>query len=116
MNIIYHIIPKSIWEVFLAAGSYSPASLANEGYIHCSELHQLVAVGNRYFQGQNDLFVISIDKQQVQAPIVYEDSTGAGELFPHIYGSLPLNAVLGVNPFNCDATGLFHLPQGLTPE
>ena len=116
MNIIFHIIPKSGWDAFLAAGIYSPVSLENEGYIHCCEIDQLAAVGNRYFQGQRDLIVLSIDKQQVLTPIIYEDSTGAGELFPHIYGSLPLNAVKRVNPFDFDGAGMFHFSQGLITE
>lgn len=51
-----------------------------------------------------------IDSEQVKADIKYEGLEG-DEQFPHIYGSLNVDAVLKVLDFEPRQDGLFELPK-----
>ena len=55
MPIIYHVTSNSDWAAAQAKGSYEHPSLQAEGFIHCSQEHQVAGVLERYFAGQRDL-------------------------------------------------------------
>lgn len=93
---IYHIIDRAGWESIAGADRFGSASLATEGFVHCCEQHQLRAVARTWFAGVGDLVVVEIDPERVDCPVVWEDSYGAGESFPHIYGTIPMAAVVSV--------------------
>jgi uncharacterized protein (DUF952 family) len=107
---ILHITHRSDWEDALAAGDYRADTLATEGFIHCSTPAQVLGPANELFRGQADLMLLVIDPARLSARLVYEDSYGAGQAFPHIYGPLNLDAVRRVVPFPPDANGCFTLP------
>jgi len=92
-----------------AAGVYRPAAFAREGFIHCSYRRQVVPVANRLFRGRQGLVLLEIDPAQVPPPIVDENLEGGAELFPHIYGPLPLTAVVRVHTLRCGDDGRFEL-------
>ncbi len=96
---IFHITTEVQWTAALATGSYHVESLESEGFIHCSTQHQLQESANKYFQGQKELLILYINEEKVSAPIIFEDSYGTGQSFPHIYGELNLDAVMNVIPF-----------------
>ena len=96
-HVTYHLVPSEVWEAQMFGSTYEPERFADEGFIHCTDtLDELVAVGNRYYCGDPRVFlVLAIDCEQVTARVVYEDP---GQIFPHIYGALNLDAVLSVQP------------------
>ncbi len=94
---IVHLCPRMDWEAAQQAGAYRPTSLDTEGFIHCSRPEQIAGVAERFFQGQRDLVLLWIDPALVRAPIRWEATDG--ELFPHIYGPLNLDAVIRVTAF-----------------
>jgi uncharacterized protein (DUF952 family) len=113
---IVHITTREAWRSALAAGEYQAASLKTEGFIHCSEPEQVLAVANAFYRQVPDQVLLWIDPAQVQARLVWEapanSEHGAGERFPHIYGGLNLEAVFSVVEFLPDADGVFrHLPS-----
>jgi uncharacterized protein (DUF952 family) len=118
MAIILHITTRAAWDAAGAAGSYRPASLEAEGFIHCSTAAQAVGSANKYFRGRTDLILLCIDEARVAVPVRYEPpamiggvpDARAGELFPHVHGPLALDAVIRVVPFPCDRDGGFTLP------
>jgi uncharacterized protein (DUF952 family) len=95
-QVFYHILPAADWATAQAAGVYSPASLDTEGFIHCSRIDQVERTLAVHFKGQEGLLVLSIAVPKVEAEIRDEDLYDAGQTFPHIYGSLNLDAVVGV--------------------
>lgn len=121
MAILFHITTHHDWAIALAAGAYRPASLALEGFIHCSTSAQATATANRYFAGRDDLVLLCIDDTQLGAPLRYEPPLApnpgpnprADERFPHLYGPLELSAVLRVVDFPPGPDGSFELPAGL---
>lgn len=118
MKLIYHITTGQEWENAQTRGEYVAESLATEGFIHCSRQSQLLAVADRYFPGTNDLLVLGIDEDTVSSWLVDEGPVSTHdpfhqELFPHIYGAIPLRAVAVVSVLTKDAVGQFVWPADL---
>lgn len=107
---IYHITTQSQWETAVSAGIYRDNSLDVEGFIHCSTAQQLIGSANKYYQGQTGLVLLCIASENVDVPLIYEDSYETGQEFPHIYGALNINAVTQVIPFPANDDGSFSLP------
>lgn len=110
---IYHIIPAADWVEAQAKGSYTPVSIQAEGFIHCSNLGQVTGSANLFFKGQTHLKLLQITVDQLAAKLVYENTTGGTELFPHLYGTLNLQAVNQVFDLGTDADGQFVLPNNI---
>ncbi|MDZ8078123.1 MAG: DUF952 domain-containing protein [Nostoc sp. SerVER01] len=110
MNTILHITQRQQWEKATKLGSYRADSLDSEGFIHCSRSTQIVKVANRFFNNQKELVLLFIDLEKVQAEIRDEEAE-IGELFPHIYGELNIDAVYKVIDFEAGEDGFFELPQ-----
>jgi uncharacterized protein (DUF952 family) len=92
---IYHVVLPEVWERFKTRPSYQPDSLATEGFIHCSYQSQLEDVLKRYYRGVEKVLILTIETDKLFSKLVKEPSTN-DELFPHIYGRLNINAVVGV--------------------
>jgi uncharacterized protein (DUF952 family) len=113
MQPIFHIVPRAEWEQAAPTGAYRPASLAQEGFIHCSTAEQVPDVANAFYRGQRDLVLLVIDPARLQAPLRYEPPAEAPQSaarFPHLYGPLNTDAVLRVAAFAPGADGSFSRP------
>jgi uncharacterized protein (DUF952 family) len=108
MKSILHITERIQWEQAKNIGRYHSYSLDTEGFIHASESAQIIKVANRFFHHQKELIILFINADLVQPEIRYE--TADGELFPHIYGELNIDAVYQVIDFEPEEDGLFKLP------
>ena len=96
MPIIYHVTTASEWKAAQEKGFYETASLKAEGFIHCSEDHQVAGVLERYFSGQEHLIKLVIDPRKLTSRYVQEWSPSTQDTFPHIYGPINLEAVVDV--------------------
>lgn len=101
---IYHLALRHAWEAAIESGepyrrSTIDRSLDEEGFIHCSHRDQVQGVADRFYRGRTDVVLLTIDTSKVQAEIRVEN------LFPHIYGPLPIEAVIGGEPVECSADG-----------
>jgi uncharacterized protein (DUF952 family) len=112
-GLIYHIMGRDDWDDYWFDRRYEPPSLKEEGFIHASTLDQVVDTAERLFAGREDLVLLCIDPAWVQAKIRFEDLTGRGVAYPHIYGHISLNAVLSAYDLPLGADGRFHLPRAL---
>ena len=112
MTLILHITLRSHWQTAQQEGAYRADSLGTEGFIHCSTPAQVVSTANAYYHGQSGLVLLCIETDLVESEIRYE--AAHGEYFPHLYGSLNLDAVTEVIDFKPDADGNFTLPIELT--
>ncbi len=91
MSTIYHITLPDAWATAQAGGSYAAASLGTEGFIHCSTAEQVERSLNRFYTGVPEVLVLAIDPEHLAAELKYERAHG--EMFPHIYGPLNVDAV-----------------------
>ncbi len=96
MPIIYHVTTASEWNAAKEKGFYETPSLQTEGFIHCSEEHQVAAVLERYFAGQTGLAKLVIDTDKLTSRYVQEWSPSTQDTFPHIYGPVNPDAVIDV--------------------
>jgi uncharacterized protein (DUF952 family) len=96
MALIYHVTIKEEWHAAKKKGFYVAPSLEIEGFIHCSEEHQVDGVLKRYYQGRKDLLKLIINTQKLTSELKYELAPSVNENFPHIYGSINLDAVIEV--------------------
>lgn len=111
---IIHITSHADWRQAQLVGVYRAESLEREGFIHCSTPAQLLATAERYYRGVAGLALLVIDPDRLAARLVYEDSYGAGQEYPHLYGPLNLDAVVQVHDFPPGPDGHFALPAGLS--
>ena len=109
MPLIFHITAAAEVPPAAAISFYVPKRYAADGFIHCSYAHQVTAVANRIFRGQAGLVILEIDTSKVATKIIDENLEGGTELFPHIYGPLPMTAVLRVLDFACSTDGSFRV-------
>jgi uncharacterized protein (DUF952 family) len=112
-TLIYKISPAAAWRAAEAAGTFTgaPVDLA-DGFIHFSAPHQVRETAAKHFRGQADLVLAAIAVADLGDKLVWEPSRG-GDLFPHLYGPLPMSAVRSVTPLPLDDTGAHILPDNL---
>ncbi len=98
---IYHLAEPDAWAGARSTGSYDRStrglSLAQQGFIHCSEPHQWPVVRSAFYGDvQGELVLLEIEPDLLEAPLVREAGNPAtGEEFPHVYGRLNVSAVVG---------------------
>lgn len=90
---ILHITDQDTWHSAKKAGSYQADTLHSEGFIHCCLPDQVDGVMEKWFSGVDNLVVLEVETDLVDARIVYENLEGGSEKFPHIYGPIPLKAI-----------------------
>ncbi len=112
---IFHFTLKTVWEAAKKAGSYAPPSLEEEGFIHNSTENQVANSLAKHAPKTGDMVLLLIDCDKVNKPIVYENTSGGKELYPHIYGALNTDAVAWTFEIPRDAQGKFILPFGDAP-
>jgi uncharacterized protein (DUF952 family) len=118
MTMIYHITTPRAWRDALRRGDYRNESLETEGFIHCSTSAQIVPVADLLYQGGGRLYLLKIDPALLSADLKWEPPAGQtppgildGDLFPHIYGPLNLDAVVKIFDFEANPEGKYTLPQ-----
>jgi uncharacterized protein (DUF952 family) len=97
---IFHIAERPEWEAARAAGgpyevSTRGQTLAEVGFIHASrDEEQARAVQGLFYANLDDLVLLVIDPEGLD---VRHEPVG-DDVFPHIYGPLPIKAVIDVRP------------------
>lgn len=90
----FKILTGPQWAQFQADGVFRGAPVdLTDGYIHLSTADQVQATLDKHFEGQDGLVIAEVDLLSLQESIRWEESRG-GALFPHIYGELPISAVI----------------------
>ena len=94
----------------LEGGSFAgSADDRRDGFIHLSTAAQLTGTVDRHFAGHDGLQVAEVDLDALGDAVRWEPSRG-GEDFPHLYGPLPLDAVVAYGPLEREADGTVKLP------
>jgi len=111
---ITHIVNRNEWYKAKECGdNYAPKSLDRDKFIHCSTVEKTIDVANYNFDCNDDLLVLLIDEAKVIAEVTFEDLYNLNYNYPHIYGYLNVNAVVGEFDFKCDDKCKFILPEEL---
>jgi uncharacterized protein (DUF952 family) len=101
---IYKIVTAQAWAAAVETGRFDGAAIdLTDGFIHFSTREQVQETAAKHFAGQDGLLLVGVAAQDLGDALVYEASRG-GQMFPHLYGSLPT------------AFALFALPLPLRPD
>ncbi|HEY4191136.1 MAG TPA: DUF952 domain-containing protein [Mesorhizobium sp.] len=108
---IYKICPEVLWREAEKNGCFlgAPVDIA-DGFIHFSTAAQAGETARKHFSAQKDLLLIAVDGSALGDALRYEPSRG-GDLFPHLYGALALDAVTCVRALPLGADGLHEFPE-----
>jgi uncharacterized protein (DUF952 family) len=123
-NTIYHIVALNDFKAQTKDNIYKPSNFEKDGFIHCTaEKTSSLLVLEDYFiemSRRNIILILEIDKTKIKSEVKYESPApiqGGGTshikdkvLFPHIYGSLNVDAITGVGKIE-RVEGVFLWPS-----
>ncbi|RAV13169.1 DUF952 domain-containing protein [Mycolicibacterium sp. GF69] len=109
---LVHLCSRDEWHCAQAHGEHRPDSLGAVGFVHLSTPEQVHLPANRLYAGRTDLVLLRIDAARLPFPVRWESGVPADPVdmeFPHLYGPLPIAAVIKVTPYLPGADGRFPL-------
>ena len=100
---ILHLAPEAAWRALGEGEAFAPASLATEGFVHCTAGEDvLLRVANAFYAGEPGAFVVlGIDEARLTSEVRWEAPPGDDPMatvatFPHVYGPIDRSAVVSV--------------------
>ncbi|MDE1149193.1 MAG: DUF952 domain-containing protein [Azospirillaceae bacterium] len=109
-DLIFHMCREDEWAAAQVSGGYPGSSQDQaDGFIHFSTAGQIVESAAKHRAGQAGLLVLTVDPAPLGDALKYEPSRG-GQLFPHLYGILPVAAVRRADPLPLGADGRHVFP------
>jgi uncharacterized protein (DUF952 family) len=113
---IFHIASRSDWRVAREHGEYRLStrdrSLEEVGFIHCADADQVLRIADAVYGDVDEtLVVLEVSTDALDVEVRYENLDGGRELFPHIYGVLPVHAVTSVTPLRRGSAGGYSFDQ-----
>jgi uncharacterized protein (DUF952 family) len=111
MTTVYKIVSADLWQAAEDSGVFTGAGIdLSDGFIHLSTGAQARRTAQLYFTGHGNLVLVAVDGARLGEALKYEPSRD-GDLFPHLYGPLPLAAVLSVRPLPVGGDGNHIFPE-----
>ena len=108
---IFKLVDRAAWRAAEAAGAFAGSPVdTRDGFIHCSTAAQVRETAVRHFAGQADLLIVAVSAEALGDALRWEPSR-EGDLFPHVYGPLPLDAVRWAVDLPLDAAGRHVFPE-----
>ena len=106
VGIAYHLVPAPVWAAQKDAATYLPEAFAQDGFIHTTNgLDRLLWVANEFYTGDDRPYmVLVLDGPKLTSEV---RCGGPEQAFPHIYGPLNTDAVIGELEVRRDADGRF---------
>jgi uncharacterized protein (DUF952 family) len=97
-DLIYHICAATDWQAAQVAGSFRGSAAARaDGFLHLSTAEQLAGSLAKHYPEPEGFVILTVRRAAFGAELKWEPSRG-GALFPHVYGEIPLSAVIAVAP------------------
>ena len=113
MDPIYKICTVVEWRAAERSGTFTGSAVDEaDGFIHFSTAAQVKETARRHFAGQPDLVLIAVDPERLGGVLKWEPSRG-GDLFPHLYGVLPVAAATMVRELPIGKDGDHEFPASL---
>jgi uncharacterized protein (DUF952 family) len=113
---IYTLVRGADWRAAEAAGAYAgSADDARDGFLHFSTAAQVRESAAKHRRGEPDLWLIEADVTRLGDALQWEPASGGKRpgLFPHLYGTLPVSAVLSATRLTLRADGTHEFPDGV---
>ena len=109
-SVLVHLCSADDWRAMQETGEHRPDSLDVNGFVHLSTPGQVHLPANRLYARRTDLVLLRIDPARLSSPVLWEPGVATDPdamVFPHLYGALPVVAVINVTPYRPDANGRF---------
>lgn len=105
MGLVWHLALTADWDAAHDQGAYAVSTrgltLGQVGFIHCSYAHQVAGVVARFYADETaPLTLLGIDPDRLAAAGIEvraepgDPAHPEGERFPHVYGAIPVGAVV----------------------
>jgi uncharacterized protein (DUF952 family) len=108
---IYKICERTSWQAAERAGLYRGSDVdRHDGFIHFSTATQVAETVAKHFARLTDLVLVAADAAALGSALKWERARG-GDLFPHLYGALPVAAVRWARPLPDEIAGCRVLPE-----
>lgn len=108
--VLVHLCSADNWARAQATGELRPESLRAQGFVHLSAPYQVHLPANRLYGGRHDLVLLHVDPAKLSDPLRWEPGVPTDPdamLFPHLYGPLPVSAVIDTTAYVPDDDGRF---------
>jgi len=113
---IFHVCRRTEWRDALRKGAYAGSSQdVADGFIHFSNAEQVRGSVAKHRRGQDGLVILAVDDSRLGDALKWEPSRG-GALFPHLYGDLDPDAVVGVSDLPLGPDGAHAFPDLSAPD
>ncbi|HVJ54401.1 MAG TPA: DUF952 domain-containing protein [Aliidongia sp.] len=110
-DLIFHMCRREEWLAANARGAYPGSSQDQaDGFIHFSTRGQIVESAARHRAGQDGLVLLAVDPAALGPTLKWEPSRN-GQLFPHLYGELPVSAVSWCHDLPLGPDGRHRFPR-----
>ncbi len=112
-DVLLHLCGAEDWSQARRRGEIRPESNGSSGaapFIHLSAPEQVHLPANRLYRGRADLLLLHIDPKRLDSPVRWEPGVATDPesmLFPHLYGTLPVHAVIKVTAYLPAPDGTF---------
>lgn len=103
--IILHCLTKKKWEAVKDHLVYGEELLTRDGFIHCSSISYFWRVAPNFRDIKEDLVLLCIDLDKLNAEVKWEDGSNCGREYPHVYGVINRDAIIDVLPYLRDENG-----------
>ena len=107
--LIFKILTTREREELQRLGETSGAPVdVSDGFVHFSTAAQVQETAAKHFSGEDGLWLLAFASEALGPALKWEPSR-RGDLFPHLYGPLPLEAVTQVDdlPLGDDGRHVF---------
>ena len=112
--IVFHILKESEWNNFEQSQFYEDLALKTNGFIHCCTFDQILHVANSSLKNINDsLLILCLNTEYLSAELKWEENPKNKMIFPHLYGSINKEAVIGAVKFQKNENGEFFISDEL---
>jgi uncharacterized protein (DUF952 family) len=109
--LIYKIADDVQWADAVTRGAFDgSADDKRDGFIHLSTAAQARETAAKHFAGRTGLVLAAVQVAPLGGQLKWEASRG-GALFPHVYGKLPMSAVVWARPLLVGADGRHVFPD-----
>jgi uncharacterized protein (DUF952 family) len=117
-DVLVHLCGAEDWSQARSRGEIRPESDGSSGdvpFIHLSAREQVHLPANRLYRGRTDLLLLHIDPARLDSAVRWEPGVATDPesmLFPHLYGPLPVRAVINVTAYLPAPDGTFPPAAG----
>jgi uncharacterized protein (DUF952 family) len=111
-DVLVRLCSEQEWNAAKERGSFLPESAGPEAeaFVHLSAIEQVHLPANRLYRGRDDMILLYVDPSALDAPVRWEPGVPTDPqsmLFPHLYGPLPMKAIIRRMPYRPAADGSF---------